>query len=212
MDQLKSFVAEQNKKKSKISLSSSSASNKNEESAGLLDWMQSSVSISMPGTKTTDKDESSYVSSICPALSRTQRLIGCVSCVVAGIFCFSLSTIYVPVLLLKARKFALLFSLGSLFMINSFSFLLGPWNHAKSLFSKERLIFTVTYFGSLFSTLYFALYLKSTVLTTIAAVLQVIALLWYLVSYVPGGQTGLTFMTKIFTKLVTKSCNKGLPI
>ena len=211
MDQLKSFVAEQNSKK-KGKLLTSSASSKSEESAGLLDWMQSSVSISMPGKKKEENSESSFVSSVCPALSRTQRLIGCVSCVVAGIFCFSLSTVYVPVLLLKARKFALLFSLGSLFMINSFSFLLGPWNHAKSLFSKERLVFTVTYFGSLFSTLYFALYLKSTVLTTIAAVLQVIALLWYLVSYVPGGQTGLTFMTKIFTKLVTKSCNKGLPI
>lgn len=55
--------------------------------------------------------------SCCPKLSRLQRIAGFVICICMGIFCMSLSTMYIPVLILKARKFALLFSLGSLFFI-----------------------------------------------------------------------------------------------
>lgn len=49
--------------------------------------------------------------------SRLQRIIGFVTCIGLGIFCMTVSTFYIPVLILKARKFALLFSLGSLFFI-----------------------------------------------------------------------------------------------
>ena len=38
--------------------------------------------------------------------------------------------------------------------------------------------------------LYFAMGLQSALLTTVAAALQVIALVWFTVSYIPGGQTG----------------------
>ncbi|EDV23876.1 uncharacterized protein TRIADDRAFT_57527 [Trichoplax adhaerens] len=65
-----------------------------------------------------------------------------------------------PFLVLRARKFALLFTLGSLFTIGSFSMLWGPVNHLKHLFSSERLTFTLTYFLSLFVTLYAALIVR----------------------------------------------------
>lgn len=144
------------------------------------------------------------------------------------------STFYIPLLVLKARKFSILFTLGSIFIILrydwmtehltqkpmnfrfcSFSVLWGPVSHMKHLFSKERLPFTLTYFGSLFITLYFALnvcliasnrtlivffQVKSTLLTALFAVIQVIALIWYVVSYLPGGQTGLMFLTKAAAK------------
>ena len=49
---------------------------------------------------------------------------------------------------------------------------------------------TVLLCSSLAATLYFAMGLQSAVLTTVAAALQVIALVWFTVSYIPGGQTG----------------------
>lgn len=52
-----------------------------------------------------------------PKLSRLQRIVGFIVCIGMGIFCMALSTLYIPVLILKARKFALLFSLGSMFFI-----------------------------------------------------------------------------------------------
>jgi uncharacterized RDD family membrane protein YckC len=42
-------------------------------------------------------------------------------------------------------------------------------------------------------TLYFSIGLNNTLLTLISAAVQIVALLWYLVSYFPGGSTGMRF-------------------
>lgn len=148
----------------------------------------------------------------CPSMSKFQRITAFCFCVCMGLLCFGLSALYIPVLLLKARKFALLYTMGSLFLISSFSFLWGPMNHLKHLFSQERLCFTVSYLGTLIATLYCALVLVSTPLTVLAAVGQVIALLWFLISYIPGGHTGLKFFTRIFSSAVSSSVSKTLPV
>lgn len=41
---------------------------------------------------------------------------------------------------------------------------------------------------------------------------QVLALLWLLVSYIPGGQTGLRFMTNLFRSAVKRSVSQTLPV
>lgn len=133
----------------------------------------------------------------CPSLSRFQRFTFFGICIFMGMLCFSLSLIYVPVLILKARKFALLFTLGSLFFILSFFFLWGPWSYLKHMFSKERLFLTFTYGGTLFATLYCALHLMSTPLTVLCAVGQIISLFWTVLANVPGGTTGTWLLQKI---------------
>ena len=49
-----------------------------------------------------------------------------------GILCFSMAAAYLPVLVIAARKFALLYTLGSIFFISSFSLLYGPKKHFKA--------------------------------------------------------------------------------
>lgn len=162
--------------------------------------------------------------------TRTQRLVSFGVCSIMGLLCFCLSAVYIPVLLLKARKFALLYSLGSLFFLMryvcvyvslrniymkisaifltifflyySFCFLWGPISYIKSLFTAEKRCFTVSYFTTLAGTLYFALHLQSTPLTIFCAILQLIAMLSFLVSHIPGGTTGLMFFTRIFKSSV----------
>lgn len=58
-----------------------------------------------------------YTNSFLFFQTRMQRLTAFGVCFLMGILCFSLSAIYVPVLILKARKFALLYSMGSLFFL-----------------------------------------------------------------------------------------------
>ncbi|KAK3773230.1 hypothetical protein RRG08_025896 [Elysia crispata] len=147
-----------------------------------------------------------------PSLSKKQRILGFVMCLMMGTFCFSLAGLYIPLLALKARKFALLYSLGSLFVISSFALLWGPMNHLKHLFSVNRLPFTTAYFGTMFVTLYFAMWVKSTIFTVFFAALQIVALVWYIVSYIPGGQTGLKFFTSIFYGAASKTVGKALPV
>jgi hypothetical protein len=49
--------------------------------------------------------------------SRLQRIVGFVICMGMGTLCMTISVFYIPMLILKARKFALLYTLGSVFFI-----------------------------------------------------------------------------------------------
>ncbi|KNG48714.1 sft2-domain-containing protein [Stemphylium lycopersici] len=64
------------------------------------------------------------------------------------------------------------------------------------LVSGPRLPFTAAYFGSIALTLVFSLGLHSTILTFVAAIAQLVALLWYIVSYFPMGSSGLRFAAR----------------
>jgi len=147
-----------------------------------------------------------------PSLSKKQRVIGFMTSLILGMICFGLAVSLLPLLLINPRKFSLLFSLGSAFTMSSFSFLWGPYQHMVHLLSKERLPFTTIYVSTLALTLYFAMGLQSAILTPIAAVAQVVALTWFVVSYIPGGQTGLRFMTKMCSGFCRSSVNKNLPV
>ncbi|XP_043253906.1 protein transport protein SFT2 [Colletes gigas] len=159
-----------------------------------------------------DEEETGWIQGAqkecCPSMTRLQRLIAFIVCFSMGMLCFCLSAIYIPVLLLKARKFALLYTLGSALFLASFCFLLGPLSYLKSLFSAERRCFSVSYFATLLGTLYFALHLQSTPLTVLCAVLQLIAMLSFLASHIPGGTKGLMFFTRMFKS----SVNSTLPV
>ncbi|XP_018897211.2 uncharacterized protein [Bemisia tabaci] len=148
----------------------------------------------------------------CPTLSRLQRLIGFFVCLCIGGICFFVALMLIPVLLLKARKFALLFSLGSLFFLFSFSFLWGPLAHLQGLCARDRLPFSAAYVSTLLATLYGALWLQSAAFTVLMAVLQLIALVWFLFTAIPGGQSGLSFMTRFFSSAVTRSVSRTLPV
>eukprot|EP01137_Pigoraptor_chileana_P015440 Opistho-2@71371 len=144
-------------------------------------------------------------------LSRKQRALGFMACLVMCVICFSLAFLYLPMLVLKARKFVLLYTLGSVFTICSFALLQGPWTYAKHLFSGDRVLFTVAYFATLVGTLYSALSLQSTILTIAFACIQIGAFGWYFLSYLPGGALGLKMLTAIFTKTVWATAKHMLP-
>ncbi|XP_071856618.1 uncharacterized protein [Bombus fervidus] len=164
------------------------------------------------GRSEDDKQEGGWIQGTqkecCPSMTRVQRLVAYVICFSMGILCFCLSAIYIPVLLLKARKFALLYTLGSVFFLSSFCFLFGPLSYLKSLFSAEKRCFSMSYFVTLVGTLYCALHLQSTPLTVVCAVLQLIAMLSFLISHIPGGTKGLMFFTRMFKS----SVNSTLPV
>lgn len=54
------------------------------------------------------------------------------------------------------------------------------------------------YIGSVVMTLYAALIMKSYVLSLLCSGLQVVALLYYLTSYYPGGTSSVKFMLSMF--------------
>ncbi|OSX57971.1 hypothetical protein POSPLADRAFT_1155114 [Postia placenta MAD-698-R-SB12] len=133
-------------------------------------------------------DEDAYF-----ALSRWERLLGFGGCLIGAAVCFFVAFITLPLLALRPAKFALAFSLGSLLVMFGFSVLIGPLNHLKHIVSKERLPFSIAYLASLGLTLYFALGAHSYIGSLLGAIVQVVALISYVLVYFPGGVTTLRF-------------------
>lgn len=111
--------------------------------------------------------------------------------------CFLICFAAFPLLMATPRKFAILWSFGSLFFLASWAALMGPWVYLKHLTSGPRLPFSGAYFGSIGLTIYFSVGLHSTILTLISAFAQLGCLIWYLISYFPMGGSGLRFATSL---------------
>lgn len=102
-----------------------------------------------------------------------------------------------PMLALKPQKFALSFTCGSITFMASFGIMKGPYEHLVSMFTADRMLFTTIYFGSILATLYLTCTkggMKGYALVLIASGVQLVALLWYLVSFLPGGTMGLSMV------------------
>ncbi|KAJ5859669.1 hypothetical protein N7534_004946 [Penicillium rubens] len=140
-------------------------------------------------------------------VSRWDRMLIFAACNLGAAVCFMLCFFLFPVLTLKPRKFAVLWSVGSVLFLVSWAVLMGPWTYAKHLISGTRLPFTAAYFGSIALTLYFAIGLQSLFLTLISSIFQLAALVWYLVSYFPMGSTGLQYVGRFGASRVTSWIN-----
>jgi len=142
------------------------------------------------------------------ALSRWERLLGFGGCLLGAAVCFFVAFLTLPMLAIRPAKFALAFSLGSLLVMFGFSVLIGPINHVKHLVSKERLPFSLVYFASLGLTLYFSLGRKSYIGSLIGAIIQVIALVSYVLAYFPGG----TATLRVGGQVALRGAGSLLPI
>lgn len=127
------------------------------------------------------------------ALSRWDRLLGFGACLIGAVVCFFFAFMGLPWLPVRPAKFALAFSMGSLLVMIGFSILVGPINHIKHLLSQERLPFSAVYFSSLGLTLYFSLGAQSYLGSLVAGIVQVVALVAYVLAYFPGGTQTLRF-------------------
>lgn len=140
-------------------------------------------------------------------LSRWQRLVGSALCLLLAALCFGLAALYGSLLLL--RKFALLWSLGSTFALAAAGFLRGP---SRLLGEPDRRGLALLYLGSVGGTLYAALGLRSTLLTVLAAVVQLAAGGAYLLASLPGGAAGLRYVGGFLGGFVRRRVSKTLPV
>ncbi|KAM6064882.1 vesicle transport protein SFT2C isoform 1-T1 [Theristicus caerulescens] len=141
-----------------------------------------------------------------PGLSRWQRLAGSGLCLLLAVLCFGLAALYAPLLLLRARKFALLWSLGSLCALGAAALLRGP---ARLLREPSR--GSLLYLGALGGTLYAALGLRSTLLTALGAAAQLGAAAAALLAALPGGAAGLRRLGGLLSAALRRG-GKALPV
>jgi hypothetical protein len=133
-------------------------------------------------------------------LSRWDRILVFGACILGAAVCFVVAFLLLPVLAFKPRKFAVLWTVGSLLFMISFGFLQGFVPYIRHLLTPQRLPFTIAYFGSMILTLYFAVGLRNLILTIITIIIQVISLITFFISYVPGGVQGLRYGGQIVAR------------
>ncbi|XP_029105026.1 vesicle transport protein SFT2C [Scleropages formosus] len=143
-----------------------------------------------------------------PGLGRSQRLAAFGLLAGLSALCFGLAALYAPLLLLKARKFALLWSLGSVFALLSAAVLRGPSRLLGAPSPGAAL-----YLLALAGTLYAALGLRSTPLTALGAALQIAAILGSAVALLPGGTSGLRLLGGVAAAALRRTISgRTLPI
>lgn len=73
-------------------------------------------------------------------------------------------------------------------MVYSTMFLVGPMSQCKRMFDKKRIVAAIVYLLLIGLTLFFAFRRRTTV-ALICSILQMVALLWYGLSYIPYART-----------------------
>lgn len=118
------------------------------------------------------------------------------------------SLMFLPFVILRPQKFVSLFSIGSFLIITSFIFIYGTKNYLNMLFNSSRRILTCLYLLSIFIGIYFSFNETYIIVSHICAILQLITLITFTLSFIPGGNMGISFMWNMFKSMFIRSSNK----
>jgi len=116
---------------------------------------------------------------------------------IVGLGFICLSLMFLPLILFSPQKFVTLFSVGSLITLSSFIFIYGTYGYLQMLFSYERRIFSTLYFLSIIVGLYYAYFQSYYLVSMICAVIQLITLIIFTLSFIPGGSSGISFFVSM---------------
>jgi hypothetical protein len=112
-------------------------------------------------------------------------------CILGAALLFFLALVHLPMVVLSPSRFVVPFCLCNILLFVSFGFLHGFVSYAKHLFSSGRWPYSLALFISTGSTLYGAMGIKSYILTVIMAIIQMLSMAAYFISYLPGGSSGI---------------------
>lgn len=124
-------------------------------------------------------------------LSYFERISLFIVCMLGCYACYAICFLFFPILSLKPKKFALIWSIGSILFLVAFAILNGPGKFCRHAITLERLPFTVSFVGSIGATLIFSLVWRHTLLVIVACIIQAVCSVFYTVSYFPYGRQGL---------------------
>ncbi|XP_031274906.1 vesicle transport protein SFT2B isoform X2 [Pistacia vera] len=107
------------------------------------------------------------------------------------------------IVFLKPIKFAILFTFGNVLAVGSTAFLIGPEQQLNMMFDSTRLYATAAYLGFVVIALISALWIHNKILTILAIICEICALIWYSLSYIP-------FARRMVSELMVRFCDTEL--
>ncbi|KAK9867185.1 hypothetical protein WJX84_003717 [Apatococcus fuscideae] len=118
-------------------------------------------------------------------------------------------SLFLPVIILAPNKFAISFTIASGFIMAALTALKGWRQQLQHMMTQERLPFTAVYMGSMGGTLYAAMYMHSYIMSLLFCGIQVLALVYYVASYFPGGSAGVKFIMSLIYRAIA-NCMYGV--
>ena len=127
--------------------------------------------------------------SMCPDLDFKTRIIGFVISFFLGIFMMISSISQLFTLAMGGQRwFAIWYTCGNCVCLSSTFFLMGPKRQCDNMMKPERKLTSMILFISMGSCLILAFTGISKLIIMILIIVQFLALLWYVLSYIPGAQ------------------------
>lgn len=114
-----------------------------------------------------------------------------------GMLFIFISFIFLPFIALSPQKFVSFFSIGSLISLSSFIFIYGTLDFIKRLFDSIRIHYTLMYLVSILMGLYFSYWQCSYLLSLLSAGVQAVMLVIFILTFIPGGQGGISIIKSI---------------
>ena len=164
-------------------------------SSPLLSGASPSLATSTPLTATQEWLETM-------GMTRTQRYTAFAICICAAVFLFLLAMFHLPFVVIRPGKFVVPYCMGSIFVLGSFGFLHGFVSYYKHLLSPKKAAYSAWFILATMGTLYSALSLKSYLLTVLMAVIQMSGMMVFIASYIPGGSSGISFMSSMISSSI----------
>ena len=161
----------------------------NSSTSNMWKKFQISTGLAEPEEQTWSEEISEMTS-----LSWHQRLIGFFMSLAMGITFIIIAMTFVPMIALFGKKFAFFFTCGNLFCVASTAFLVGPKRQMASMFESHRAQVAATYVAAMLLTMISALQWRSSILSIVFAAVQVAAVVWYGLSYIPFARRVVGFM------------------
>ena len=164
--------------------------------------LKSQVQSLLGKEKTWTEEMEEEICSVCPKLSYTQRLTGCIACMAFG-FLLDFGSFFRMSKLLHGdpTPFVMTVTLGNIVALCGTCFLSGPQTQVKRMFKKTRRIASILYIVSIVVSLAVCFGLKDWRFQGLAllfcVIVQWFAALWYCLSYIP------------FARQWAKSCCKS---
>lgn len=125
-----------------------------------------------------------------------------------GIIFIIFSSLFLPIVILTPSSFVSLFSIGSIITITSFIFIYGTTTYLSMLFEGKRCLFTLIYFASIICGIYFSFISKNYLVCLLSALVQIVMLCVFVLSFIPGGESGITFIFHGIKSMVTTIVKK----
>jgi len=143
-------------------------------------------------------------------LSYMQRMAGFAMTGIGGLVMMGMASMYLPMVLIGfPQKFAFTYAMSNLLLLLSSCFMVGPKKQIENMMQPSRAVAALGWLTSTIGLLYVVWRMRFFVYVVSALSVQVICLLYYVGTYLPWGNSWVTYIVKSWVSMSLKLC-KGI--